>query len=269
MIKLNIEKSANKNYVLLRTCNKIKYFVKITNIGDSKAKSVRIKDYLSCGAGYISGTFEMNGHFQKVSEIDKFVCIGSIKPGASVVISYEVEIKEHNTPSYIYNRALVSYCDEFNFEYNASSEELTIPVIKIEVEAYKSVDKITANEGDILNYAVVIKNNSNVPIKNIIFYDELDKNLELVPNSVLINSQVQPIEDFNNGINLGDLNAYSSLIIRFQAKIKPIESTVRIWNQARIEFIYLVNDGGIIATSFGETCTNKVSTNARAKKKVI
>ena len=266
MVELVVQKSADKTYVFMGLSNKIKYSVIITNIGDQKACGVRLKDIICPGVNIVKDSFSVNGCSLNIKNLNKEVSVGSIRPGSNILISYEVEISEINPPSEIINQAIVTYCDENNNMLVARSNVVTIPIINLEVSVCKSVDKAVAKIGEVLNYSVLIRNNSNIPIDNIVFYEDLLQEVELLPGSVLVNLTPQYLESFENGLPLGSLNPYSSSILSFQVKVTELPNPAIICNVARIEFTYTTVISGVPIISIGETCSNSVLTKVINKK---
>ncbi|MBW6409253.1 DUF11 domain-containing protein [Clostridium weizhouense] len=260
MVELKVTKSADKSYVFFGISNVIKYSVVITNIGDTKATCVKLRDVISKGGYFIPGTFTVNGTCQNVFGIDNDINIGSINPGSNTLVTFDVEVVKFNPPTELINKAIVTYCDENNNIITVESPEVIIPVIKINVAMKKTVDKCIAKVGEVLSYSVLIINNSNIKIDDVVFYDELPMEVELFPASVLINLEPQYIENFNEGIALGRLNPYSSIIVNFQVKIVSLPELSVIKNMGRIEFNYTILDNQIPITSLGDTCSNEVMT---------
>lgn len=264
MVELKVTKSADKSYVFFGVSNKIKYSVIITNVGDVKATCVKLKDIISKGAYFIPGTFAINGCCQDVFKLDNDISVGAIQPGSNILVTFDVEVAPYNPATEIINQAVVTYCGGDGTVKTAYSPQLIIPVIKINMCIKKTVDKYIANVGEILNYSVLIRNDSNINIDNIVFFDSLSTSVELLPASVLINLEPQYIESFNEGVPLGSLNAYSSTIISFQVKIILMPELSTIKNTGRIEFSYTISDNGIPVTSFGDSCSNQVITKVNS-----
>lgn len=258
MVELKVEKFADRNYVFMGISNKIKYSIIITNIGDEIVRSIKVKDIRGTGAFFVPGSFSINGCKQNICGIDDYFSIGSIKPGSNVVISYEVEVIEFNPPSKIINQAVVTYHDENNIILEIASKELEIPVVNININICKVVDKSIVKVGEVISYSVLISNKSNIQIDDVIFYDDLSEALQVIPSSVLVNTEEIYPESLSSGIKLGTINAYSSKVISFQAIVIRLPNPPCISNIGRIEFMYTVSDGGILVTSIGEACSNKV-----------
>ncbi|MGL4772523.1 MAG: DUF11 domain-containing protein [Clostridium sp.] len=259
MIQLKVEKSADRNYVFMGTSNKIRYSVIITNTGDEIARCIKIKDVRSLGGILIPDSLTVNGVKQPICNFNNCVTLGSIKPGANILVSYDVEVVKYNPPTQIVNKAIVCYCvgDQ---TLEVESNTLTIPVYNICVNMCKSVDKSVARIGDILTYSVVIRNNSNVPVNDVTFYDNLSTSLELIPSSVLVNLTPQYLETLSGGVPIGTLNAYSSVVVNFQAKVISLPTPPVIKNVGRLEFSYTIIDVETQIVSIGDTCSNEVLT---------
>ena len=263
MVELNVSKSADRSYVFLGASNVIKYSIVIENVGDAKAIFVKVKDIMSKGAIYVPGTFAVNGCKLDVINIKKDINVGSINPGGNILVTFNVRVVIYNPPTEIINQAIVTYCDEACEVMVVESNESVIPVINVNVCAQKTVDKNCTCIGDTISYSVLIRNNGNINIDNVVFYDELSPSVELIPASVFVNMSPQYIDSFNGGLALGTINAYSSLIINFQVIVISLPITAEITNTGRIEFSYTILDNEIPVTSMGDTCTNEVITKVK------
>lgn len=260
MIKLKVEKIADRDYIFMGVSNRVKYSVIITNIGNTIARCIKVKDVSSEGAFFVKGSFSVNGCNHDICDIGKFFSIGALKPGSNIVISYEIEIIRCNPPASVVNKAIVTYCDENNIILEVASNKLDLPIINVAANICKTVDKDIAKVGEIISYSLLVTNNGNIDIKDVVLYDELSGEVELLPMSVLINTEKIYPETLNKGINLGTIGAHSSKVVSFQVVIRCMPDSMIIMNTARIEFVYTVSNGEILVNSVGETCSNKVST---------
>ncbi|MGG7178578.1 DUF11 domain-containing protein [Clostridium paraputrificum] len=263
MVELNVSKSADRRYVFFGISNIIKYSIVITNVGDTKATNVTVRDIMSKGAFFIPGTFTVNGCKLEVMNINKDINVGSINPGGNILVTFDVKVVVFNPPSEIVNQAIVRYCDEMGNVMVAESNELVISVIDVNVCAQKSVDRSSACIGDVISYSVFIRNNGNINIDNVVFYDDLPPSVELLPASVLVNLVPQYIDNFSGGLDLGTINAHASMIISFQVAIVSLPASGCLENIGRFEYSYTILDNGIPVTSIGDTCTNEVATRVK------
>ncbi|MBW6409251.1 DUF11 domain-containing protein [Clostridium weizhouense] len=256
---LSVSKIADRSYMFIGISNKIRYSIVITNTGNERVNSIKVNDILSKGACFIPGTLTLNG-CRKEELKNQIINIGYMDPEESIIISFDAKVNPNCPPDYVSNKAVVTYMDNYNNSMKVESNEVVTPVINIDVCLKKSVDKKVATVGEIISYFILIRNNSNVNITEVMFYDELSECLNLLPSSVFIGETPQYIDTFNGGINLGTINANSSITISFQAEVlcRPKPSTIT--NVASVDYYYTISDNGINVTSTGESTSNCATT---------
>ncbi|MGL4450702.1 MAG: hypothetical protein ACRCTZ_05885 [Sarcina sp.] len=261
MVNLQIIKSANSSYVFLGTSNKVIYSILINNIGDSRAKSVRVKDLIEGNASIIPKSVKVDGCGKNVLLGDKSIAVGTIEAGGSSIITYEVEISKSCVPNSIVNKVIVGYNDSSctgscNF-FVEESNMLIIPVIDLDVKIRKMVNQSLTKVGDILSYTIIVRNDSNISIKNSILTDYLSDELELYPASVIINGKIEYLGNLED-IYLDIINPYSSIIIQFKAKVLGVPQGGNIKNSASLIYEYQTFENGIEIISKGCTESNEV-----------
>lgn len=268
MVDLQVIKSANTSYVFLKSSNKLLYSILIINNGDSRATGVKVKDIIDCNGKLIAGSVNVDGCNNNVLLSDMSISVGVIEPGGSSVVTYEVEVSKKSINKTISNKALVSYsdlccgscCNKFVVESNL----LTIPVINVDVKVKKLVDKSCARVGEVLSYTLLIRNDSNISIQNVILNDYLQKDLQLFPGSIVVNGIPDNIANLED-IDLGTINAYSTLIIQFKAKVLSIPICSSVKNLASLNFEYKVLDNYVEIVANGTSCSNEVFTRILEK----
>ncbi|MGL4367234.1 MAG: hypothetical protein ACRCTQ_02980 [Brevinemataceae bacterium] len=265
MERLKVEISADRKYSFINMSNKIKYSVIITNLGVEKVTNVKIKNFFSLGANYIPGTFSINGNIQNIEVIENFINIGSINSNANILISYYVEIVECNPPSQICSNAIVLYSDGYGVDNLVCSPDLYVSAIKLDIKMQLDSDKKISKIGDVVTFSALIRNNSNIAIGNIKFFNDSVEYLELIPSSILINNTEKYMGNLNEGICAGYLNTYSSLIISFQQIIKKIPRNNVISSRGNITFNYGVLDNYVLSISKGESFSNIINIKIESK----
>ena len=260
MVELNVFKSTNRDYVLVGMSNRINYYIIIKNTGDATALNVKLRDIINEEVTFIKGTFKVNGCQLKVNNINNYINIGDINPGANTIITFSMEVSKYLKANEIINKVIVSYCDDRGNSRNTESNTLIIPVINVIACAQKQADKCSVCIGEDISYTITIRNVGNIDIDNVRFYDELSSDVELLPASLSINVDLENIEDINYGVDLGTIKPKSSVIIQFKVKVISMPIKGYIENFGRFEFSYTIKDNGMLITSIGESFTNIVKT---------
>lgn len=259
MVNLNITKSANVSYLFLGCHNKIKYTIIISNTGTTNAECVIVKDLLENGLSITRNSIMVNGCCERLLP-DCSINIGAIVPNGNSIITYEVEIPRNYAANEVVNKAVVTYCEgsctSDCIKQTVESDVIRVPVINIVVKMKKMVDAQCIRVGQDLNYTILIRNESLNNIDNVVLNDIISPELEIYPESVMINSIIQYREDLQN-VPIGTINSMSGVIIQFKAKVTTIPNDGYIKNSSQITFSYSINVGDVIFNSVGEVCSNE------------
>lgn len=257
---LNVIKSADKSYIFCGMSNKIKYSIIITNNGTTPANCVKVKDVLSPGLCLIPHSIMINGCQQNVLSLENGVTIGSIPPGGNTILTFDVEVPMDAMLTQVENQAMVTYCDGNGVILTAISNNLIIPVYKIFVCITKTAEQKEVLIGEVINYSILIRNESNLPIDNAILYDDLPTSLKLLPGTVMVNLASKQVMDFSTGLLIGTIPPHAGVVVSFQAQVINYPSGGVIENTARVEYNYTIIENNIPNTSEGEACSCKVVT---------
>ncbi|MGL4877015.1 SPOCS domain-containing protein [Paraclostridium dentum] len=258
-------KSANQSYVFItNNIQFLTYTIIINNISNGLASDVILTDIIPYGACFQTNTFSVNGEIIEDADPNIGVNIGNINANSSVVITFDVIIDPVNPPSELQNYASISYLDCSN-----TLEQVTIitnavrtPIISVCVEVLKSVNKCSVQLNDILNYRLIVKNNSTVTLNNAVLYDSIPQELTVLPGSVYVNGVKTRVVDFSQGLPLGDIPPYKIIIVLFQAIVDCLPCFTSIDNQAYLLFDYSFQVDNDFYSSNGNASSNVVSTKA-------
>ena len=265
MAILKASKSANQSYVFLsNNTESLTYTIIIENISNNLASNVVVTDIIPYGACFQVGTFTLNGTTLVNEDPNLGVNIGNINPNSSVVVTFDVIVDSNNPPMELQNYATITYTDCSNLSENETivTNVVVTPVISVCVEVLKSASQCAVQLNDIINYRLIIKNNSTVNLENVILYDKIPNELTVVPDSIFINGVKESFANFEKGINLGTINPYKIIIVLFQAVVDCLPCGTEIQNQACLNFDYSFNIDGLTYTSSGNAKSNMVKTKA-------
>lgn len=257
---LSVVKSADKSYIFCGMSNKIKYSIIITNNGTTAANCVKVKDVLAPGSYLVPHSIMINGCQQNVLSLENGVTIGSIPPGGNTVVTFDVKVAMDTLITQVENQASVTYCNGNGAMKTVLSNKLIIPIYKIFVCITKTVEQKQVLVGEVINYSILIRNESNLPIDNAILYDDLPPSLKLLPGTVLVNLLPQYVEDLSTGLLLGTLSPSAGIVVSFQAQVINYPTGGMIENKARIEYEYTIIENMIQNTSIGEACSCEATT---------
>ncbi|PFL21912.1 cell surface protein [Bacillus cereus] len=239
---LTLTKSTNKQFATIGET--ISYTILITNSGNTAATNVQLTDPLPNGTILTPGTVTLNGVLQNVDSLVALP-IGTIPGGATFTLSFQVTVINITAQNPIINNAFVSYLYSVNpslppTSKTANSNSVTSTIRLANLQATKSVDKTFAEVGDVLTYTFALTNDGNVAANNVLLSDSIANGTAFVPNSVTINNVAQPGAT-PASINIGSINANTTITASFQVLINSIPNPNPISNSASISYNFIVD----------------------------
>ncbi|MED3035628.1 cell surface protein [Bacillus thuringiensis] len=239
---VTLTKSTNKQFATIGET--ISYTILITNSGNTTATNVQLTDPLPNGTILTPGTVTLNGVLQNVDSLVALP-IGTIPGGATFTLSFQVTVINITTQNPIINNALASYLYTVNpslppTSKTANSNSVTSTIRLANLQATKSVDKTFAEVGDVLTYTFALTNNGNVTANNVLLSDSIANGTSFVPNSVIVNGVTQPGAT-PASINIGSINANTTITASFQVLITSIPNPNPISNSASISYNFIVD----------------------------
>ncbi|HFO1050517.1 TPA: beta strand repeat-containing protein, partial [Bacillus paranthracis] len=239
---LALTKSTNKQFATIGET--ISYTILITNSGNTAATNVQLTDPLPNGTILTPGSVTLNGILQNVDSLVALP-IGTIPGGATFTLSFQVTVINITAQNPIINNAFASYLYTVNPSLppnskTANSNSVTSTIRLANLQATKSVDKTFAEVGDILTYTFALTNNGNVTANNVLLSDSIANGTSFVPNSVIVNGVNQPGAT-PASINIGSINANTTITASFQVLITSIPNPNPISNSASISYNFIVD----------------------------
>ncbi|MDA1568404.1 DUF11 domain-containing protein, partial [Bacillus cereus] len=239
---VTLTKSTNKQFATIGET--ISYTILITNSGNAAANNVQLTDPLPNGTILTPGTVTLNGVLQNVDSLVALP-IGTIPGGATFTLSFQVTVINITAQNPIINNAFASYIYTVNpslppTSKTANSNSVTSTIRLANLHVNKSVDKTFAEVGDVLTYTFALTNDGNVAANNILLSDSIANGTAFVPNSVIVNSVTQPGVT-PASINVGSINANTTITASFQVVITSIPNPNPISNSASISYNFIVD----------------------------
>ncbi|MCM8709596.1 DUF3794 domain-containing protein [Clostridium sp. SYSU_GA19001] len=247
LIKIDVIKSVEESIATIGDI--LHYTVLIINNGNTAAKNVVFSDNVPEGTEFVDGSFTVNGS-QVNSTLDAGTVIGTIAPGEIVTIKFNVKVAAIPNPPkepIAENVALVTFDVELDGQLQprdpVNSNKVETDLVKVQLEAVKTVDKTEAEVGDFLTYTVVIKNTGNITIDNVIFNDVIPEGTILVGN--------QPVQN----INLGSIAPGESKTITFKVQIVSKPCPPKLVNIALIKGTFIIETQRSLTIESNEAVT--------------
>ncbi|WP_272513840.1 DUF7507 domain-containing protein [Bacillus cereus] len=239
---VTLTKSTNKQFATIGET--ISYTILITNSGNTSATNVQLTDPLPNGTILNPGTVTLNGVLQNVDSLVALP-IGTIPGGATFTLSFQVTVINITAQNPIINNAFASYLYTVNpslppTSKTANSNSVTSTIRLANLHVNKSVDKTFTEVGDVLTYTFALTNDGNVAANNVLLSDSIANGTAFVPNSVIVNSVTQPGVT-PASINIGNINANTTITASFQVVITSIPNPNPISNSASISYNFIVD----------------------------
>lgn len=260
--ELDAVKSVNKFAAVVG--DTLTYTVKVSNTGNVSTDAVMF-DLVPVGTVFVPNSIKIDGIAVPGADPNNGVGIGTIAPGQSKTISFDVTVITLPDPPEVVNFARIEFEYIVNPDEPPRSKEVDTNAVltrieEVGLELIKSADKDYVIKGDIITYTVAIKNTGTVPLNNVIFKDPIPNGTSFVENSFKIDGVVVPGANPENGVNIGTVNPGQTINVSFSVKyeFRPCPPIIR--NLSFAEFNYRIVSSGPVETGVAES--NQTETEA-------
>ncbi|CAI6033641.1 DUF7507 domain-containing protein [Cohnella sp. JJ-181] len=225
------------------------YTVAIQNNGIETVNNVLLNDPTPAGSTFVAGTVVVDGVPRPAANPEAGISLGSIAPGASVIVSYTVNVISLPVPDSLSNRASVSFTSGA-FSATTFSNTVVTPVYQPIIVMLKSADTTNATVGDTVLYSINITNTGNLAA-DLTLTDTIPAGTAFVPNSVLVNGVPQPGANPAGGIAVGLVapGASVNVTVTLQVTVDALPSPQQLSNQASATYTYSPPDGRVLTGS--------------------
>ncbi|WP_138753148.1 DUF11 domain-containing protein [Paenibacillus sinopodophylli] len=227
----------------------VTYRIAVTNSGIVNINNVLVVDPIPAGASFVAGTVVVDGAARPAANPVLGITIGTIPPGTTVLVDFNILVNSLPNPATLSNRATISFTSGA-FSGNTFSNTLVTPVYQPILALLKTANTSNATVGDTVTYWLTLTNTGNIDAQATV-YDTIPAGAAFVPNSVNINGVPQPGVNPATGIPVGTVPAGGSIsvMISLQVTVDALPSPQQLVNQASANFSYSPPDGRLLTGS--------------------
>lgn len=253
-------KSANKNVAVVGEI--IDYTISVTNVGQIEAIDVLVDDFIPEGLSLVPNSIFVDG----IGQSDSFpVTIAQIASNQTVTLTYSLVANAMPQINPAINTASITYTffafEGFPITVNLLTNPANILFISTSASDVKTVDKMVAQNGDILTYASTITNTGTLTMQNVEFVDAIPMGTVFVGGSVMIDGVSEPLFNPSVGFLLADILAGESVIVKFKVQVTTNYNTT-ITNQSNTTYVSILPDESSVTTTiFSNIVTTRVESN--------
>ncbi|PWW04829.1 putative repeat protein (TIGR01451 family) [Paenibacillus cellulosilyticus] len=251
-----LTKSANTSAATVG--DTITYTIAARNTGNIAAV-VTLTDNIPSGSSFIPGSVTINGVASTSSSPMTGIAIGSLAPTAQTTVTFQTLLNTLPSPPTLVDLAQSSYTYTLpsgrGLIGGSSSNTVTITASNPNVTITKSVNATAAAVQDVLTYTLLVTNNGISPVTNVVLSDPVPAGAAFVTGSVVVNESSSPQANPNAGINLGTINASTTIPVSFQIRVTSLPASGSLSNAASVGF----TSGAFNSTSISNTVVTSVS----------
>lgn len=213
----------------------------VSNSGISSVTNVVFTDPIPSGAIFVPGSLTVNGAAQPSANPGNGVAIGTLTPGASTTVAFQVTTSSVPVSGNIANQASISYTSG-TFQGITLTNTVTVPLYQPVITVSKSVNRTVATVGDTLIYSVSVQNSGNIAAQ-VTLTDPVPSGTSFVPGSVTVNTVPAPGASPITGIPLGSIAPGSVVPVTFSFLLQTLPAPPRVVNQATATYSFTLPSG--------------------------
>lgn len=222
----------------------ISYTISVTNRGNRRMENTIATAPVPSEAQFVLGSVTMDGFMLPSANPNQWMEVGSIDPGNTVQLTFQVRMISMPPLSMMDMQAQVQ-SQIAGVSIKQVTNLVQVKVIQPQVGLQKSASVAATTKGENISYSITVLNNNPFAIDGVV-YDALPEGALYVWDSLVIDGKgirgVHP----SQGINLGTLRANTVANISFEVSAPMLLSNVSNmnWrNQARLSYTYRMPDG--------------------------
>lgn len=260
-ININNTKSVDKGYTTVG--DKLTYTSLITNNSNINITDTNFIDLVPNSTTFVVGSVKIDSI--EYSDYDPNVgfTLGTIAPGSSVNVSFDVNVDSLPTNGYITNTSNINYSYKIDpsgssVVSNKTSNSVTTYIRLGDLTVAKSSDRTVVRLNNIITYSFIISNTGNTVLKNLQFTDIIQEESLFNEGSVYVNGVNKPTYNPEVGFNLDDIEIGKQTNISFTVTPDQIPLDNKLLNKATIDYSYYVDPNGSITSKIKDSNTTTV-----------
>ncbi|MCZ8518554.1 DUF7507 domain-containing protein [Paenibacillus caseinilyticus] len=221
----------------------ITYTSVLTNTGIADVTGVVFGDPIPAGAVFVPGSVTVGGTPQPGANPAAGIPVGSIAPGTSLAVTFQVTVTSLPAPAVLSNRSSASFTSG-TFSGTSFSNIVQTPVFQPLIAVTKSANTSNATVGDTVVYFFSVTNTGNLPA-NVTLTDSIPSGTAFIPNSVVIDGAPRPGADPTQGIPLGSVAAGETVLVRvsLEVTVDALPSPQQLVNSGFASFTFATPAG--------------------------
>jgi uncharacterized repeat protein (TIGR01451 family) len=227
----------------------ITYNSNVTNSGIAAINNVQFFDQLPGSTSFVPGSVTIDGVTVANANPTQGITLGTILPGTTVAVSFRVTVTALPVSRLLTNQSSVSFTSGA-FAASTFSNTVIIPVYQPIIALIKSANTTNATVGDTIVYTLNLHNSGNLPAVATVF-DTIPAGAEFVPNSVIVDGQLQPGANPATGINAGVIPPGDTVTVQISlaVTVESLPSPQQLVNTATANYTYSPPDGRLLSGS--------------------
>ncbi|WP_419892328.1 DUF7507 domain-containing protein [Paenibacillus xylanexedens] len=214
------------------------YQLVVQNEGNIAA-DVTVIDPIPPESFFIPGSLTVNGVNVSDDPVSG-IPLGLVAPGETFTIKFQVNILSFPSNNQVINTAIANYSytlpDGRVIATSIESDTVTTFISDPLLEIVKSASSIQVMAGQTVTFSFLLTNGNNVPFSAIIFTDLIPAGTTFVNDSVRIRDVSVPGVNPNNGFEVDNIAARSTIPISFQVTVDQGITLEQITNQATVAY---------------------------------